>query len=233
MGTVRLTSTSRRRQILDAAKACFAHRGFEGTTTKSLAAAAGISEGLLFRHFPTKSVLYAEILSEACETDPELHQLLGAPPSTATLVTLVRGMVHHFIEAADAPQQEDAQRIRLLISSHLGDGEFARLLYAKIGSLIGPVFTASLERAIAAGDATRVTVDPLNLFWFAHQTVHMVALTKLPVMPSLVYAHAADLERQVGDFILRGIGVTEAAIVSHLDCALSKIPVRSLAAESA
>jgi AcrR family transcriptional regulator len=233
MGTVRLTSMSRYRQILDAAKGCFARRGFDGTTTKSVAAAAGISEGLLFRHFPTKSALYAAILAEACEADPELVRLLELEPSTRTLVILVKEMVHHFLQASERPEQEDVQRIRLLISSHLGDGEFARLLYEKVGDLIGPVFAASLKRAVALGDAAQLVDDPLNLFWFAHQTVHMVALTKMPVVPSLSYSNANELERQVGDFILRGIGLNEAAIASHRDCRLSANPLLPLAAESA
>ncbi len=154
----RLSSDVRRAQILDAAKSCFARHGFAGTTTKSVAAAAGISEGLLFRHFPTKAALYAAILSEACEADPALVRLQTLGPSTETLVVLIRQMVAHFLrhETADLDRR---QRLRLMITSHLDDGEFARLLYEKIGELIGPVFTASLERAIAAGDAVRVGED--------------------------------------------------------------------------
>jgi hypothetical protein len=108
-----------------------------------------------------------------------------------------------------------------MITSHLDDGEFARLIYEKIGNLIGSVFTASLERAVAAGDASRVGREPLNLFWFAHHTVLMSALTRLPSVPCLSYADAADLERQVCEFILRGIGLNEPAIASHLDRELS------------
>ena len=77
--------------------------GFAGTTTKSVAAAAAISEGLLFKHFPTKSALYAEILAEDCEADPGLHRLLGLAPSTETLVVLVRGMVGHFLHIVERP----------------------------------------------------------------------------------------------------------------------------------
>ncbi len=77
-------------------------------------------------------------------------------PSTATLVELIRGMVEHFLHIADGPDQEEAQRLRLMATSHLDDGEFARLLYAKIEKLIGAVFVASLERAVAAGDARAV-----------------------------------------------------------------------------
>ena len=202
-----MTSDLRRQLILSAAKRCFARHGFAGTTTKSVAAAASISEGLLFKHFPTKSALYAEILAEACEADPALHRLLGLEPSTETLVVLVRGMVRHFQNVSDAPDQQEAQRLRLMITSHLDDGEFARLLYEKIGDLIGPVFTASLERAVAAGDASRIGREPLNLFWFAHHTVLMAALARLPAVPCLSYGNAADLERQLCEFILRGIGL--------------------------
>src|ERR1700731_4141414 len=171
MSTLRMTGDLRRQLILNAAKRCFARHGFAGTTTKSVAAAASISEGLLFKHFPTKSALYAEILAEECAADPALHRLLGLQPSTKTLVVLIREMVRHFQEVAEAPDQHEAQRLRLMLTSHLDDGEFARLIYQKIEALIGPVFTASLERAVEAQDAMRIGREPLNLFWFAHHTL--------------------------------------------------------------
>ena len=230
MSTLRMTGDLRRQLILSAAKRCFARNGFAGTTTKSVAAAASISEGLLFKHFPTKSALYAEILAEECEADPDLTHLLGQEPSTATLAELVRGMVRHFIQIRDVPDEQEAQRLRLMTSSHLDDGEFARLLYAKVGDLIGPIFTASLDRAVAAGDAARIGSEPLNLFWFAHHTVLMAALTRLPAVPCLAYGDPAGLERQLCEFILRGIGLNEAAIASHLDRAISPDPGQSVAA---
>ena len=228
-----MTSDLRRQLILGAAKRCFARNGFAGTTTKSVAAAASISEGLLFKHFPSKAALYAEILAEECEADPDLAHLLGQEPSTATLVELVKGMVSHFLEVSNGPDEEEAQRIRLMANSHLDDGEFARLLYAKIEGLIGSVFTTSIESAIEAGDAERIDGPPLNLFWFAHHTVLMAALTRLPVVPCLDYGNPVNLERQLSQFILRGIGLSETAIASHLDRALSPIPGPSVAAESA
>ena len=229
MSTFRLTSDLRREQILEAAKRCFALYGYAGTTTKGVAQAAGISEGLLFKHFPTKAVLYAEILTEACEADPELLRLRELKPSTETLVILIREMVAHFMRAGERPDQEDAQRIRLVISSQLTDGDFARLLYEKIGDLIGPIFKASLESAIAAGDATRTEGAPLNLFWFAHQLLHMIALTQLPAMPSLSYPSAPDFNRQICQFILRGIGMTEPAITTYLDVAPPLFPAARIA----
>ncbi len=231
MSTLRMTSDLRRQLILSAAKRCFARNGFAGTTTKSVAAAAAISEGLLFKHFPSKAALYAEILAEECEADPDLAHLLGQEPSTATLVELVKGMVGHFVHISN--DEEEAQRLRLMTTSHLDDGEFARLLYGKVGDLIGPVFTTSLDRAVAAGEASRIGSEPLNLFWFAHHTVLMAALTRLPAAPCLSYGDAAGLERQLCEFILRGIGLNEAAIADHLDRELSPPSGQSVSAESA
>ena len=178
-----MTSDLRRQLILGAAKRCFARNGFAGTTTKSVAAAAAISEGLLFKHFPSKAALYAEILAEECEADPDLAHLLGQEPSTATLVELVRGMVGHFVAHLRRSDQEEAQRLRFMAASHLEDGEFARLLYGKVGDLIGPIFVASLERADCRRRCRRIGGEPLNLFWFAHHTVLTAALTRLPAVP--------------------------------------------------
>jgi AcrR family transcriptional regulator len=232
MSTLRMTGDLRRQLILAAAKRCFARHGFAGTTTKSVAAAASISEGLLFKHFPSKSALYAEILAEECEADPDLAHLLGQEPSTGTLVELIRGMVRHFLQISDGPDEQEAQRLRLMTTSHLDDGEFARLLYAKVGKLIGPVFATSLDRAVAAGDASRIGTEPLNLFWFAHHTLLMAALARLPLVPCLSYGNAAGVDRQLCEFILRGIGLNETAIASHLDCELSPDTGRSVTSES-
>jgi len=228
-----MTSDLRRQLILGAAKRCFARHGFAGTTTKSVAAAAAISEALLFKHFPSKAALYAEILAEECEADPELADLLGREPSTATLVELIKGMVCHFLEIADGPDEEEAQRLRLMVTSHLEDGEFARLLYAKVEKLIGDMFVASLEQAIATGDASRISSEPLNLFWFAHHTVMSAAMTRLAATHCLAYGGASRLDRQLCEFLLRGIGLTEAAIASHLDRQLMPDVAQSAIAESA
>ncbi len=228
-----MTSDLRRQLILGAAKRCFARHGYTGTTTKSVAAAAAISEALLFKHFPSKAALYAEILSEECEADPVLMDLLGREPSTATLVELIRGMVEHFMQVADGPDQEEMQRLRLMVTSHLDDGEFARLLYAKVEKLIGASFVASLERAVAAGDARACAGDPLNLFWFAHHALMTAAMTRLPATPCLAYGRTDDLERQLCEFLLRGIGLNDAAIAAHLGRELTPEACETAIAESA
>ena len=63
----RLTGEQRRQHFIDTALHLFSTRGFRGTTTKAIAAAAGVSEALLFRHFATKQDLYAAILRSKAE----------------------------------------------------------------------------------------------------------------------------------------------------------------------
>ena len=224
MSTLRMTSDLRRQLILVQPSVVLRAMDLLAPPPRAWPQAAAISEALLFKHFPSKAALYAEILTDECEADPDLAHLLGQEPSTATLVELVRGMVGHFLQIMNDPNEEEAQRLRLLTTSHLDDGEFARLLYGKVEDLIGPLFKASLDRAVAAGEASRICGEPLNLFWFAHHAVLMTALSRLPAVPCLSYGNAVDLERQLCEFLLRGIGLDENAIDSHLDRDLAPEP---------
>ena len=47
--------------ILDAATALFATRGFAAVTTPEVAAAAGVAQGSVFHHFPTKRDLFVAV----------------------------------------------------------------------------------------------------------------------------------------------------------------------------
>lgn len=69
----RMSGTDRRQQLLEAALEVFARKGFEGTTTKEVAAAAGVTEAIIFRHFPTKQALYTAVLDYRLQT-PEFQE---------------------------------------------------------------------------------------------------------------------------------------------------------------
>jgi AcrR family transcriptional regulator len=62
--TGRLTLAQRRRQLIEVARRVFAERGFRGATTRRIAAVAGVTEALIFQHFPDKDALYTAILDE-------------------------------------------------------------------------------------------------------------------------------------------------------------------------
>ena len=64
---MRLAAPDRRRKLQNAALELFAQQGFRGTTTREIARRAGVSEALLFRHFPSKQELYWSVLEDQCE----------------------------------------------------------------------------------------------------------------------------------------------------------------------
>src|SRR5215471_1871384 len=165
MANTRLDSDDRRRAIVNAAVPLFARKGFAGTTTRELAAAAGVSEALLFKHFPSKQSLYREILALGCEGDPALERLATLAPSTQTLACIARFMVRRFVLGNDAERSELDPRLRLILHSHLEDGAYARELFASIGDCVVPLFTASLAAAEAAGDLVPVPGSGANRFW--------------------------------------------------------------------
>ncbi|TAE59468.1 MAG: TetR/AcrR family transcriptional regulator [Nostocales cyanobacterium] len=53
--------TQTRDRIINAARRLFASQGFDGTTTRDLAQAAGVAEGTLFRHFTNKKAILVEV----------------------------------------------------------------------------------------------------------------------------------------------------------------------------
>ena len=59
--------TEKKEKILEAALELFAQEGFKSTSTSKVAKKAGVSEGLIFRHFENKEGLLAAIIQEGEE----------------------------------------------------------------------------------------------------------------------------------------------------------------------
>ena len=66
----RLPGPDRRRRIMQAALLLFSEKGFDATTTREIAQASEISEGVIFRHFQSKDELYAAILRVTPDAPP-------------------------------------------------------------------------------------------------------------------------------------------------------------------
>ena len=222
MAVTRLDSDERRKAIVAAAVPLFARKGFAGTTTRELAEAAGISEALLFRHFPSKQLLYREILRLGCEGDPALEQLASLQPSTATLVFMVRFMVRRFLLGSEIERSELESRLRLILHSFMEDGAYASEQFETISDRVIPLFAASLDAAAAAGDLAPRRAAAANQFWFAQHVAAMLAFATLPGQSCMPYEGTLDdLVEEASTFILRGFGMSEAAIAAAI---VQKLP---------
>ncbi|MFI6093785.1 TetR/AcrR family transcriptional regulator [Streptomyces sp. NPDC051218] len=63
---------SRRQQILDGARSCFARHGFEGSTVRLLETEIGLSSGAIFNFFPTKLDLFIAVAEQDSARAAEL-----------------------------------------------------------------------------------------------------------------------------------------------------------------
>jgi AcrR family transcriptional regulator len=57
--------TATRQRILDAALQAFRKQGFEATTTRDIATAAGIASGTLFNYFASKEAIVEDMAAQA------------------------------------------------------------------------------------------------------------------------------------------------------------------------
>ena len=231
MGKIRLPAEERRVGIVEAAKPLFARHGFAGTTTRQIAQAAGVSEALLFQHFPSKAALYREILLLGCEGEPGLERLGGLEPSTRSLCELVGMLIGHVAlgEQCDARTKEVDDRLAL--HSLLEDGEYVRLVAEWMVERIQPTYMACFAAAARAGDLRQGAGGGANAFWFAYHVAAMRAFGRLSGRDAYPYRggrdeRAADLAR----FILRGIGLSDAAIEANFAVAVPERPTAPAAA---
>lgn len=93
-----LDDGNRRRKLMDGAAKLFRTQGFAATSTRDIAAAAGMHSGSPFYHFESKSALLYAVMSEGMTMATQSQQqALDALPAKATpreqLHTLIR---HHF-----------------------------------------------------------------------------------------------------------------------------------------
>ena len=212
----RISSEERRDSILKAARGVFAENGFRGTTTRALAEAAGVSEALLFQHFPTKEALYAAVQSAFFrEQESDIRgDLMAMEPSTAALVRIVHGFYVNLIDPLSRDVKADrAILARLMFRSLVEDGEFARLFIKRIPSHLVKKLEECIRASAAAGDLD-TSPDHANLAgWFAHHLAITLMLHQLPKPPVFPYGVPREsLVEEAVRFALRGIGLKEEAI---------------------
>ena len=96
-----MTAPERKAQIADVAIALFGRKGFSATTTKAIADAAGISEATIFKHFPSKTDLYAEAFRRRTEAGTEwlverLQEHAERQDDTAVVRTVAEAIMFGF-----------------------------------------------------------------------------------------------------------------------------------------
>lgn len=216
----RLTSDQRRIEILEAVQRQFAERGFHGTTTRHLAEAAGVSEALLFKYFPTKEKLYAEMLQHVCRhCSEERSAWRQLPASSMTLVLLVHRLVRRLALGEGVEAAEMKLHNRLMLHSLLADGDFARQFLGIVSESTIDALARSLVAAAEGGDCVAAPASAAEARLRAWTTLHgavMTMLYRLPAEGVVDYGLPAErLACEMTRYALRGLGLTDAAIARY------------------
>ncbi len=151
----RLTAGERRAAILRTATDLFARRGFSGVTTRELAGAAGISEAMLFKHFPRKEALYRAILErhiEEMERVIPVAGLAGSGDPPERYFTLLAGTMLRRMD-------EDPTLLRLMFFSALEDHPMAREFERARAGPLREAIATYLRRRGGRGAGGRIDPD--------------------------------------------------------------------------
>jgi len=169
----RMSATDRRNQLIDVAIDLFSRKGFAGTTTKEIAAAAGVTEAIIFRHFATKQDLYKAILDARISTPDaqawfsEAQQFMDADDDEG----LFRALITTIIQS----KRDDPRFERLMLHAKLEGNELALMHHNQCALPVGKKLVAYIEKRQREGAIRKV--DPLAVIfavagiadYYAHQ----------------------------------------------------------------
>jgi AcrR family transcriptional regulator len=154
-----------RERILLATRALVAAGGYRNAPVTAVAAEAGVSTGLIYRHFPSKAELFVEVLTAAVAHELRIFEAIAAEPLPAperlrrAITAFVRralagpGLAYAFIAEPVDPEVE-AERIRCrrlfgdvfrrIIADGIEDGSFPAQDTAVAAACIVGAFTEAL-----------------------------------------------------------------------------------------
>jgi AcrR family transcriptional regulator len=149
----RASAQERQASIILTAASLFAAKGFSGTTTKDIAKTAGVSEALVFKHFPTKRALYAAILAEKAQ----YSELRGAVEEAAKKQDDER--LFTLLASYRIRKNADPTLLRLLLYSALEGHEMSDMFFQQQYRVFYDLLAGYIRQRIEDG-AFR-PVDPL------------------------------------------------------------------------
>lgn len=200
LGRRERNKTEKRRRIAAAAAALFAERGYAGTTTQQVAAAADVADGTVFRYATTKPELLLMVLNE------QLVPLVAAGRSSAmraaTVAQAVVNLMEPLIDLAEQQPHTAGPFLREVLFGQ--DGPHRRDSLAVVDAVV-----ADLVEVLAPhldGDAD-LGLDEAARFVFSALVNELMrgALGRGPADPRGV------LRARVG-VLLRGLGVRADAV---------------------
>lgn len=187
-------------EILKAALALFAERGFAGTKLEDVAAAAGIGKGTIYLYFPTKEDLFKALVRQ--ELLPNFDQLEAViEVHTGTAADLLRLFGRRLLQLIES----DLSAIPKLVLTEAGNfPSIARFYADEVGKRGMAIIGGVIARGIENGEFR--PIDPHVVLPLVVAPFLMMALFKHSLGPHTDIAFDARtvLETHI-DVLLRGL----------------------------
>jgi AcrR family transcriptional regulator len=186
---------ARRTQILEAAEAVFAAKGYHGATTREIAQAADVSEGTLYNYFANKRDLFIGLMASRTDELVESIAEVQADSVEGAMVQLLAGQL---------TRMRKNHQFRLFLQEARLDPELNRTLV----ELMLPRISQQVERLMTHLIDARVMrrVDPEIANWTLMSAVVGLALfSDLGAAPVLETISVEELAAQVSDIFINGL----------------------------
>lgn len=144
---------NRREQLLTEAAALFARQGYPATSLRTIAAACGITEAAIYRHFDNKEDLYEGVIRWKADQH-DIHGFLQELDIDCDIEELLGKIAGHILAYLD----EDPQLLELMFNNSVEHGPVAAVLFKKVRLPYIDFLAGELERRITDGEVRHV--DP-------------------------------------------------------------------------
>jgi AcrR family transcriptional regulator len=144
---MRLHAPDRKKQLLEIAMKLFSDQGFDGTTTREIAEAAGVNEALIFRHFRTKEDLFWAVLSDRVERGGRNRRIRELAKSEGDFREVLVAIAETLLDRTD----DDAAVTRLLFYSALRNRKLSHRFFRTYGQEKFETLADHIRVGIAAG----------------------------------------------------------------------------------
>jgi AcrR family transcriptional regulator len=150
----RARAADARERIARAAVDQLADGGYASATVSAVARRAGVATGSVYRHFPSKTDLFAEVFRRAAQREVDaVAAAAGAGGTDASVEQRVAGAVEVFVRRALAAPR----RAYALLAEPVDPAvEAERLIFRRA---YADVFAAALEDGVASGELPAMDVD--------------------------------------------------------------------------
>ncbi|MBN2401493.1 MAG: TetR/AcrR family transcriptional regulator [Spirochaetes bacterium] len=208
----------RRYSILKAATAIFSVKGFHGTSVRKIAAAANVSEALLYKHFKSKEEIYLSLREYiAIHLSTLSKHFKDREPGGRMLVELTYCLVMMIL--TDMPGRAGRQRSfeRLLGYSLLENVNFIKHVFLNWNNELGPLWNKCSAAAIKNNEIDKNRAVKNNM-WFVHHLAMIINLLHLSGSKNKLFPYEDSYEKLVEEtirFALNGLGLTESTISKY------------------